>query len=96
MLNLFIVVLSPKMNILAWVKKKYYEFSDFFPLFNSCSYLVNVNTAGTEEQNWEKKTRMQSIGFTQANILGLTGEPEGRRPLGRPRHRWVNNIMMDL
>ena len=24
------------------------------------------------------------------------GEPEGRRPLGRPRRRWVDNIKMDL
>jgi hypothetical protein len=24
------------------------------------------------------------------------GNPEGKRPLGRPRHRWVNNIQMDL
>jgi hypothetical protein len=24
------------------------------------------------------------------------GRPEGRRPLGRPRHRWENNIKMDL
>jgi hypothetical protein len=27
-------------------------------------------------------------------ILG--GKPEGKRPLGRPRHRWANNIKMDL
>jgi hypothetical protein len=26
----------------------------------------------------------------------LVGKPEGRRLLGRPRHRWENNIMMDL
>jgi len=26
----------------------------------------------------------------------LVGKPEGRRPLGRPRHRWVDNIKMDL
>ena len=26
----------------------------------------------------------------------LVGKPEGRRPLGRPRHRWVDNIRMDL
>ena len=26
----------------------------------------------------------------------LVGKPEGRRPLGRPRHRWVVNIRMDL
>jgi len=26
----------------------------------------------------------------------LLGKSEGRRPLGRPRHRWVDNIMIDL
>jgi len=26
----------------------------------------------------------------------LVGKPEGKRPLGRPRHRWVNNIRTDL
>ena len=26
----------------------------------------------------------------------LVGKPEGRRPLGRPRRRWVENIRMDL
>ena len=26
----------------------------------------------------------------------LVGKPEGKRPLGRPRRRWVDNIGMDL
>jgi hypothetical protein len=26
----------------------------------------------------------------------LVGRPEGRRPLGRPRHRWEDNIKKDL
>jgi len=26
----------------------------------------------------------------------LVGEPEGKRPLGRPRRRWEDNIKMDL
>jgi hypothetical protein len=26
----------------------------------------------------------------------LVGRPEGRRPLGRPRHRWEDNIKIDL
>jgi hypothetical protein len=25
----------------------------------------------------------------------LVGKPEGKRPLGRPRRRWVDNIKMD-
>jgi hypothetical protein len=24
------------------------------------------------------------------------GKPEGKRPLGRPRHRWLGNIKMNL
>ena len=26
----------------------------------------------------------------------LVGKPEGKRPLGRPRHRWEDDIKMDL
>jgi hypothetical protein len=26
----------------------------------------------------------------------LVGRPEGRRPLGRPRRRWEDNIKIDL
>jgi hypothetical protein len=26
----------------------------------------------------------------------LVGKPEGKRPLARPRRRWVDNMKMDL
>jgi hypothetical protein len=26
----------------------------------------------------------------------LVGKPKGKRPLGRPRHMWVDNIKVDL
>jgi hypothetical protein len=26
----------------------------------------------------------------------LVGKPEEKRPLGRPRYRWIDNIKMDL
>jgi hypothetical protein len=26
----------------------------------------------------------------------LVGKPEGQRPLGRPRHRWEDNIKINL
>jgi hypothetical protein len=35
---------------------------------------------------WEKKNEYKI----------LAGKPEGKRPLGRPRHRWVKKIKMDL
>ena len=35
-------------------------------------------------------------GGEERRIQGFGGEPEGKRPLGRPRRRWEDNIKMDL
>jgi hypothetical protein len=40
-----------------------------------------------EEKNKKKKMNAYRI---------FVGKPEGRRPLGRPARRWVDNIKMDL
>jgi hypothetical protein len=32
----------------------------------------------------------------EMGIHGFGGEPEGRRPLGRPRRRWEDNFRVDL
>jgi hypothetical protein len=34
--------------------------------------------------------------FTEGVHRVLVGKPEGKRPLGRPRRRWENNIKIDL
>jgi hypothetical protein len=39
--------------------------------------------------------RVARIG-EEKNAYRLVGKPEGRRPLGRPRRRWMDNIKMDL
>ena len=36
------------------------------------------------------------VGEGRAAYRVLVGEPEGKRPLGRPRCRWEDNIKMDL
>ena len=36
------------------------------------------------------------MGEERAVYRVLVGKPEGRRPLGRPRRRWVDNIRLDL
>jgi hypothetical protein len=36
------------------------------------------------------------IGETRNAYRLLVGKPEGKKPLGRPRRRWVHNISMDL
>jgi hypothetical protein len=36
------------------------------------------------------------MGETRNAYFILLGKPKGKRPLGRPRRRWVDNIKMDL
>jgi hypothetical protein len=36
------------------------------------------------------------MGETRNAYRILVGKPEGKRPLGRPRRKWVDNIKMDL
>jgi len=49
-----------------------------------------------------KLRRMRWAGYVarmgeERGVYGvLVGKPEGRRPLGRPRRRWVDNIRTDL
>jgi len=38
-----------------------------------------------------------SIHFMERGVYRvLLGKPEGKRPLGRPRRRWMDNIRLDL
>ena len=46
-----------------------------------------------------QKRRSPTRGPKSSVVCGqwvLVGKPEGKRPLGRPRRRWVDNIRMDL
>jgi hypothetical protein len=36
------------------------------------------------------------MGERRGAYRALVGKPEGRRPVGRPRRRWEDNIKMDL
>ena len=37
-----------------------------------------------------------TYGGRERGAQDLVGKPEGKRPLGRPRRRWEDNIKMDL
>ena len=39
---------------------------------------------------------MARVGEERGVRRVLVGKPEGKRPLGRPRHRWEDNIKTDL
>jgi hypothetical protein len=36
------------------------------------------------------------MGETRNAYWRMVGKPEGKKPLGRPRRRWVDNIKIDL
>jgi hypothetical protein len=40
--------------------------------------------------------RVACMGAKRGVYRVLVGQPEGKRPLGRPRHIWEDNIKMDL
>jgi len=53
-----------------------------------------VRVIKSRRMRWaEHVTRM---GKERGVYRVLLAKPEGRRPLGRPRHRWVDNIRLDL
>jgi len=71
-----------------WRKQHYEELND---LYSSPSIVWviksrRIRLAGYEERVGERRG---VCGF-------LVGKPEGKRPLGRPRRRWEDNIKMDL
>jgi hypothetical protein len=39
---------------------------------------------------------MERMGEERKVYKVLVGKPEGKRPLGRPRHRWEDGVRMDL
>jgi hypothetical protein len=41
--------------------------------------------------------RVFSTNVEKTNAYGiLVGNPEGKKPLGRPRRRWMDNVKMDF
>jgi len=70
----------------------------FVCIFSLCTLFMCIMT-----QSWVVKSRrMRWAGHVARMGEGrglhrvLFGKPEGKRPLGRPRRRWKDNIKMDL
>jgi len=83
-------VFGPKKDEVTWEWRKLHneELRDLYSLPN----IVWV----------VKSRRMRWVGYVARMGEGrgvhrvLVGKPEGKRPLGKPRCRWENNIKMDL
>jgi len=62
---------------------------------NDLYYLPNiVRVVKSRRMRWAG--HVARMGEDRGVHSVLVGKPEGKRPLGRPRRRWENNIKMDL
>ena len=64
-----------------------------------CAYFemcgcVHVRVIKSRRMRWAG--HVARMGEERGAYRVLVGKPEGKRPLGRPRRRWVDNIRMDL
>ena len=71
-----------------WRKLHNEELSDLYSSTNT------VRVIKSRRMRWAG--HVARMGERRAAYRVLVGKPEGKRPLGRPRHRWEENIKMDL
>ena len=71
-----------------WRKLHNEELNDLY-----CSPNI-VRVIKTRRMRWPR--HVACMGERRGVYRVLVGKPEGKRPLGRPRRRWEDNIKMDL
>jgi hypothetical protein len=83
-------VFGPKRDEVTgeWRKLHNEELRDLYSLPN----IVRV----VKSRRMRRSLHMARMGEGRDVHRVLVGKPEGKRPLRRPRHRWENNIKMDL
>ena len=69
-------------------RKLHNEVRDFYSLLNI------VRVVKSRRMRWARQ--VARIGEGRGVHRVLVGKPEGKRPLGRPRRIWEDNIKMDL
>ena len=83
-------VIGPKRDEVTgeWRKLHNEELNDLYSLPNI------VRVVKSRRMRWAG--HVARMGEDRRVQRVLVGKPEGKRPLGRPRHRWEDNIKMDL
>jgi len=71
-----------------WRRLHYEELNDLY-----CSPNI-VRVIKSRRMRWAE--HVACMGEESGVYRVLVGKPEGKRPLGRPRRRWVDNIRMNL
>jgi hypothetical protein len=83
-------ILRPKRDEVAgeWRKLHNDELHDSY----SSPYIIRIIKA----RRMRLAGHVARMGENRNAYRLLVGKPDGRRPLGRPRRRWLDNIRMDL
>ena len=83
-------VFGPKRDEVTGERRKLHneELNDLYSLPNI------VRVVKSRRMRWAE--HVARMGEDRGVHRVLVGKPEGKRALGRPRHRWEDNIKMDL
>ena len=83
-------VFGPKRDKVTgeWRKLHNEELNDLYSL------PIIVRVVKSRRMRWAGHVALMGVDRGMHRVL--VGKPEGRRPLGRPRRRWEDNIKMDL
>ena len=83
-------VFGPKRDEVTgeWIKLHNEELSDLYRLPN------NLRVVKSRKMRWVGHVAHMGEGSSVHRVL--MGKPEGKRPLGRQRNRWEDNIKIDL
>ena len=76
-----------------WRKLHNKELND---LYSSPNIIRVIKSRRERERERDGRGMYRVRGRGEAYTEFLVGKPEGKRLLGRPRHRWEDNIKMDL
>jgi hypothetical protein len=60
-------------------------------LYSSLNIIITIKS-----KRMRRAGNIARIGAERNAYMVLVGKPEGKSPVGRPRHRWMDNIKMDL
>jgi hypothetical protein len=86
--SMCIITTSRDFNYGSWRKLHNDELHDLYSLPNI------IRMIKSRRMRWAGHVACMGEGTGVYRIL--VGRPEGKRPLGRPKHRWEDNIKMDL
>ena len=83
-------ICEPKRDELTgkWRKLHNYELNDLYSSPNIDRVIKTIRMRWTRH--------VARMGYRGGVYAVLVGKPEGKRPFGRPSHRWEDNFKMDL